>query len=74
MADVEFDGISRSCHMAFVPDAEVGDFVIVHAGVAISRIDAEEARTIFEELDRTEREAWQAGSGSEPSGRESGDR
>ncbi len=49
-AEVEFDGIRRVCQMACVPDAEVGDFVIVHAGIAITRIDAEEAKRTFEFL------------------------
>ena len=38
-AEVEFAGISRVCQMACVPEASAGDYVIVHAGVAISRID-----------------------------------
>jgi hydrogenase expression/formation protein HypC len=38
-AEVEFGGIRRRCHMACVPEAEPGDYVIVHAGIAISRVD-----------------------------------
>ncbi|MBX3444569.1 MAG: HypC/HybG/HupF family hydrogenase formation chaperone [Planctomyces sp.] len=38
-AEVEFAGVRRACGMACVPEAEVGQYVIVHAGVAISRID-----------------------------------
>ena len=49
-AKVEFGGITRPCHMACVPDAKVGDYVIVHAGVAISIIDAAEAEKVFAEL------------------------
>ncbi len=49
-AEVEFDGIRRTCHMACVPDATEGDYVIVHAGIAISRIDADEAQRLIEEL------------------------
>ncbi len=41
---LEFAGIRRECHMACVPDAAVGDYVVVHAGMAISRIDENEAR------------------------------
>ncbi|MBX7167997.1 MAG: HypC/HybG/HupF family hydrogenase formation chaperone [Pirellulales bacterium] len=43
-AEIEFEGICRECHMACVPDAEVDDYVIVHAGVAISRMDETAAR------------------------------
>ena len=40
---VEFDGVRRACHMACVPEAGEGDYVIVHVGYAISRLDADEA-------------------------------
>ncbi len=43
-ASVEFDGVRRVCSMACVADAEVGDYVIVHAGFAISRLDEEYAQ------------------------------
>ncbi|HVC93979.1 MAG TPA: HypC/HybG/HupF family hydrogenase formation chaperone [Pirellulales bacterium] len=49
-AEVEFDGVRRVCHMACVPEAEVGDYAIVHAGVAISRIDVGEAERLLAEL------------------------
>ncbi|MEW4527195.1 HypC/HybG/HupF family hydrogenase formation chaperone [Maioricimonas sp. JC845] len=49
-ASVEFAGVRRVCHMACVPDAEVGEYVIVHAGIAISRIDAEQAERLLDEL------------------------
>jgi hydrogenase expression/formation protein HypC len=53
-AEIRFGDLSRVCHMACVPDAQVGDFVVVHAGIAISKIDPAEARRVFEELDRFE--------------------
>jgi len=40
---VDFGGISREVNLDFVPEAEVGDYVIVHVGFALSRLDAEEA-------------------------------
>lgn len=49
-AMIEFEGIRRECHMACVPDAEIGEYVIVHAGIAISRIDSEEAQRVLDEL------------------------
>ena len=49
-AEIEFEGVRRVCHMACVPEVEVGEFVIVHAGVAISRVDAAEAQHILDEL------------------------
>lgn len=49
-ASIEFDGVRRICHMACVPDAEIGEFVVVHAGIAISRIDADAAERLLDEL------------------------
>ncbi len=49
-AVVEFEGVNREVHMACVPMAYQGDYVIVHAGVAICLIDAEEALRVLEEL------------------------
>ena len=59
IAKVQFGGITRQVVLNFVPEAEVGDYVMVHVGFAISRVDAEEAeRTyrILEELDLLEGE------------------
>ena len=49
-AEVEFAGIRRICHMACVPDAAEGDYVLVHAGIAITRIDAAEAQRVLSDL------------------------
>ena len=49
-AMIEFGGVSRVCQMACVPDAQVGDYVVVHAGIAISRIDPDAARQLLDEL------------------------
>ncbi|QDU04217.1 hydrogenase 2 accessory protein HypG [Gimesia chilikensis] len=60
-AEVEFDGVRRVVHMACVTEAEEGDFVIVHAGIAISRVDPEEAEQIFKTLAEMGEDAgWQA--------------
>jgi hydrogenase expression/formation protein HypC len=46
---VEFGGVRRECHMACVPDAKVGEYVVVHAGIAITRInEAEAQRTLLD--------------------------
>lgn len=50
MGTVDFGGISKEVCMAYVPEAAVGDFVLVHVGFALSRIDEEEARQVFEVL------------------------
>jgi hydrogenase expression/formation protein HypC len=43
MATVDFGGVTRSVCLAYVPDAAVGDYTIVHAGFAIARLDEEAA-------------------------------
>ncbi len=50
MGKVSFGGIVKEVCLAYVPEAEVGDYVIVHVGFAISRIDEEEAARVFEAL------------------------
>ena len=47
---VDFSGIVREVNLAFVPEAEVGDYVIVHVGVALSVVDQREAERVFEYL------------------------
>jgi len=49
---VDFGGTKRSVFLDFVPEAEVGDYVLVHVGFAISRIDEQEARRTYELLER----------------------
>jgi hydrogenase expression/formation protein HypC len=50
MARVSFGGIIKEACLAYVPEVQVGDYVIVHAGFALSVIDEEEAMEVFEIL------------------------
>jgi len=53
---VDFAGIIREVNLAFVPEAAVGNYVIVHVGVALSVVDEGEAQRVFEylrEIDET---------------------
>ena len=43
LAVVDFGGITRDVQLQFVPETRPGDFVLVHVGFAIARIDAEAA-------------------------------
>ncbi len=55
MARVQFGGITREACLEYVPEAVVGDYVLVHVGFAISRVDEQEAlRTyrLLEEMDQ----------------------
>ena len=51
---VSFGGIVKAVNLAYTPEAEVGDYVIVHVGFAISRIDEDEAKQVFEYLKQIE--------------------
>jgi hydrogenase expression/formation protein HypC len=63
-AEVEFGGIRRACSMACVPDVDVGHYVIVHAGIAISRIDEEAARRTLADLASLDESPESASGGS----------
>ena len=51
-AEIDFGGVKRACHMACVPDAVEGDFVLVHAGVALTIIDAAAAEQTLDDMKR----------------------
>ncbi len=50
MGRVSFGGIVKEVCLAYVPEVQVGDFVVVHVGFAISTIDEHEAIKVFEFL------------------------
>ena len=59
MAEVELDGVSRLVSLAMVPEARTGDYVLVHAGYAITVVDEDEAMEtlrLFQELEQIRRE------------------
>lgn len=47
---VSFGGIIKEVNLSMVPDAQVGDYVLVHVGVAIGKVDEGEAMKTFEYL------------------------
>lgn len=47
---VDFGGVAREVSLAFVPEAKVGDYVVVHVGFALSVLDQEEARRTLEDF------------------------
>ncbi len=50
---VSFDGIQKEVNLYMVPEAKIGDFVLVHVGVAISIVDENEAKITFDYLRQT---------------------
>jgi len=61
MAEIDFDGLRRTANLVFTPEVGVGDYVIVHAGLATTRIpeaEALEAQRLAREMrERGEEEA-----------------
>jgi len=49
---VNFGGILKEASLAYVPEAKVGDYVLVHVGFALSIVDEDEANQVFEYLRR----------------------
>ena len=47
---VDFGGVIKVVNLAYVPEAVVGDYAIVHAGFAISRLDEAEAQAVLREI------------------------
>lgn len=66
MAEVDILGVSRHVSLDLVPEAKVGDFVLVHAGFAIQVVDqeyAEETLQILKDINLVDMEAELAGAG-----------
>ncbi|QLG44051.1 HypC/HybG/HupF family hydrogenase formation chaperone [Costertonia aggregata] len=51
MAKVSFGGITKEASLEMLPDADVDDYVLVHVGVAISKVNEEEAQKTFKYLE-----------------------
>lgn len=49
-ARVSFGGIVKEVNLAYVPEAQVGDYVIVHVGFALNKLDEEEAQRVLEAI------------------------
>jgi hydrogenase expression/formation protein HypC len=54
MGEVDFGGITRRACLAYVPEADLGDYVVIHAGFGISKVDACEARRTLELIEELE--------------------
>ena len=65
---VSFGGVLKEVSLAYVPEVKVGDYVIVHVGFALSRVDEEEANQVFEYLRQMQElsELDQSGAGVPP--------
>ena len=47
MGRIDFSGVVKQACLAYVPEVNVGDYVIVHVGFALSKVDEDEAKKVF---------------------------
>lgn len=57
MGKVQFGGVIKEACLAYTPEVQVGDYVIVHVGFALSRLDEAEAQEVFSCLEQMARMA-----------------
>jgi hydrogenase expression/formation protein HypC len=50
MGRIDFSGVVKQASLAYVPEVVIGDYVIVHVGFALSKVDETEAQKVFEYL------------------------
>ena len=50
MGRIDYGGITRHACLAYIPDPQIGDYVMVHVGFAISKVDPEEAARTYQYL------------------------
>jgi len=60
---VDFGGVVKSVNLAYVPEAQQDDYVLVHVGFAITVVDPREAERVFEYLETLEQEIDDAATG-----------
>ena len=47
MGKIDFSGVVKEASLAYVPEVNIGDYVIVHVGFALSKVDEDEAQKVF---------------------------
>jgi hydrogenase expression/formation protein HypC len=60
MAKVSFGGVTKEVCLAYTPEVKIGDYVIVHAGFAISQLNEQEAMEVFDLLRQIEESSEEA--------------
>ncbi|SNT04552.1 HypC/HybG/HupF family hydrogenase formation chaperone [Rhodococcoides kyotonense] len=73
MADVDFGGIRKQVCLHYIPDASEGEYVVVHVGFAIQRLDEESAKATLAEFERMNVLDEEFGDGFERAARQAGE-
>jgi hydrogenase expression/formation protein HypC len=66
MAEVDFGGVRKEVCLQYIPDVTIGEYVIVHVGFAIQRLDERSARRTLADFDRLGLLAEEFGDSAEP--------
>ncbi|MGY4651969.1 HypC/HybG/HupF family hydrogenase formation chaperone [Mycobacterium sp. URHB0021] len=72
MSEVDFGGVKKDVCMQYIPDAEVGEYVVVHVGFALQRLDEESARRTLAEFEHLGVLKEEFGDGFELAARQAG--
>ncbi len=72
MAQVDFGGVRKEVCLAYIPDVEVGEYVIVHVGFAIQRLDEKSALETLANFDKLGILEEEFGDGFELAARQAG--
>ena len=51
---VDYDGVRQEVSLAYLPETQIGDYILVHVGFALTRLDPEEAERILQEIRQLE--------------------
>ena len=51
---VDYDGVRQEVSLAYLPETQIGDYILVHVGFALTRLDPDEAERILQELRQLE--------------------
>lgn len=52
LGKINFGGVIKEASLAYLPEVKIGDYVIVHVGFALSKVDEDEAKKIFDHLEK----------------------
>lgn len=66
MGKIDFSGVVKQACLAYVPEVQIGDYVIVHVGFALSKVDEAEAQKVFEYLKQMDELGELEETGGEP--------
>ena len=72
MAEADFGGVRKNVCLQYVPDAAVGEYVVVHVGFAIQRLDEASARQTLADFERMGMLAEEFGDGFTQAARQAG--